>query len=138
MTTVQEEIILTKNQVEVLTKHARECIPNESCAILFGKVTNEKFLALETFLTKNIENSSDRFTISNEELIKAYDEAEKKSFDVIAVFHSHPYSEAYPSSTDIKYMETNPVPWIIYSNFNNDLNAYIFDSKVIQIRVIVA
>jgi [CysO sulfur-carrier protein]-S-L-cysteine hydrolase len=124
-------IILTRNQINTLTNHSKENLPNESCSILFGNIGNNQVIIKEIFLTKNIENSPASFTISNEELIKAYSEAEKKKIDVSGIFHSHPASVAYPSSTDKKYMECNPVPWVIFSNLNNEFKAYIYNSDVI-------
>jgi proteasome lid subunit RPN8/RPN11 len=128
--TLQKAIILSQKQIEILTKHARNSIPNESCAILFGKMDDDQFAIKDVFLTKNMENSPVNFTISNDELIKGYQEAEKRKLDVVGIFHSHPDSEAYPSQTDKKYMEINPVPWVIFSNISGQFRAYIFDSEI--------
>ncbi len=136
--TAQKEILLLQNQIEILKKHAKSCVPYESCAILFGKISDSRYIVKDVFPTKNIENSPYSFTVSPEELIKAYETAEKKSLDVIAIFHSHPDSAAYPSSTDKKFMETNPVPWIIYSNSNNELKAYILESDIVPLRILTS
>jgi proteasome lid subunit RPN8/RPN11 len=130
-----KSVILSKPQVQILVKHARETAPNESCAILFGNTINGEILVNEIFLTKNIENSPVNFTISPEDLIAAYDTAEKKKLGVIGIFHSHPDSVAYPSSTDRKYMEINPVTWVIFSNQNNEFKAYIYDSGLVPVPV---
>lgn len=92
----------------------------------------------EVFLTNNIDNSPINFTISNEELLRGYMLAEQKGLEVIGIFHSHPHSEAVPSATDKKFMEANPVVWIIFSNSTNSLVAYILESKVepVPIRII--
>ena len=127
---LQKGIVLSQDQIDILVKHARNYAPNESCAILFGKTENDHFTVKDVFLTKNTENSPVNFTISNEELIKGYQEAEKRKLDVVGIFHSHLDSEAFPSLTDQKYMEINPVPWIIFSNKTEQFRAYIFDSKV--------
>ena len=123
--------------MDVLVKHARNNTPNESCAILFGRIENDHFTVKDVFLTKNIQDSPVNFTISNEDLIKGYEEAEKRNLDVVGIFHSHPGSSAYPSLTDQKYMEINPVPWIIFSNKNNEFKAYVFDSKIISVDLAV-
>ena len=128
-------IIFSKNQIDILANHSKENSPNESCAILFGSKDNDSTIIKEIFLTKNIENSPVNFTISPDELILAYGTAEKKGLDVSAIFHSHPSSVAYPSSTDKKYMETNPVPWVIFSNLNNDFRAYIYNSDIVPVPV---
>jgi proteasome lid subunit RPN8/RPN11 len=135
--TLQKEITLPKNQADTLIRHSKQNEPNESCAILFGKKEDRRFVTVDVCLTKNSEPSPVNFTISNHDLIKAYEICEKKNLEVIAIFHSHPNSAAYPSSTDRQYMEINPVPWIIYSNTNNEFRAYILESTVIPINVTV-
>jgi [CysO sulfur-carrier protein]-S-L-cysteine hydrolase len=134
--TLQKEITLSKNHVDVLIQHAKQNEPNESCAILFGKNDDDQFLTTDVFLTKNTEPSPVNFIISSDDLIKAYEEAEK-NLKAIAIFHSHPNSPAYPSSTDCQYMEVNPVPWIIYSNTDNEFRAYILESTIIPINVTI-
>ena len=135
--TLQQEIVISKNQIDVLRKHARENMPNESCAILFGKSKNTRFLTKEIFLTNNVEQSPVSFTISNDELIRAYEQAENKNLEIIGIFHSHPDSVAYPSVTDQNYMKINPVPWIIFSNITDEFKGYILESKVVPIVVTV-
>ncbi|MEX0763785.1 MAG: M67 family metallopeptidase [Nitrosopumilaceae archaeon] len=131
------QIVFSQDQIDTLATHARNNIPNESCAVLFGKIENDHFTVKDIFLTKNTQESPVNFTISNEELIKVYEEAEKRQLDVVGIFHSHPDSSAYPSLTDQKYMEINPVPWIIFSNKNEEFKAYVFDSKIISVDVAV-
>ena len=104
---------------------------------MFGKIENGHFTVKDIFLTKNTQESPVNFTISNEELIKVYEEAEKRQLDVVGIFHSHPDASAYPSLTDQKYMEINPVPWIIFSNKNQEFKAYVFDSKIIPVDLAV-
>ena len=135
---LQQEIVLSKNHIDILTRRAQECAPNESCAILFGRTEGKRVITREIFLTKNTENSPVTFTISNQELIQAYSEAEKRKLDVIGIFHSHPHSAAYPSATDKKYMESNPVPWVIFSNVENKFEAYIFESGIVPVVVTIS
>jgi proteasome lid subunit RPN8/RPN11 len=132
---IPKAIILSKTQIDILSCHSKENSPNESCAILFGSTLDDVVTVKEVFLTKNIENSPVNFTISPDELILAYSTAEKKGLDVSGIFHSHPGSVAYPSDTDKKYMQTNPVPWVIYSNINNDFRAYIYNSDIVPVPV---
>lgn len=131
------QIVLLQDQIEILTRHAKNNIPNESCALLFGRAEKNNAIVKDLFLTKNVEDSPINFAISNEELIKAYEEAEKRKLDVIGIFHSHPVSDAYPSSTDKKYMEINPVPWVIFSSKSKELKAFLFESEIVQIKIII-
>jgi len=133
--TSHTEIILSQSHAEILKKHSRESVPNESCAILFGNIESKKYIVKEILLTENTESSPVTFTISNEDLIKAYSHAEKNSLDISGIFHSHPNSVAYPSETDKKYMEVNPVPWIIFSHLNDEFRAYIYDSGILPLAI---
>ncbi len=124
--------MLLQNHIDLLSNHAKKNIPNESCAILFGKIENGNFIVKDVFLTKNTENSSVEFSISPEDLLKVYDEAAKRKLE-LGIFHSHPDSNAYPSFTDKKYMEINPYPWVIFSNKHKEFKAYILESDIISI-----
>ncbi|MEX0862524.1 Mov34/MPN/PAD-1 family protein [Nitrosopumilus sp.] len=126
-----QKIRLSQSDKEVLSEYSENQKPNESCAILFGK--NDQVLDL--FLTENIEKSPVNFTISNEQLIEGYKVAEEKKMDVVGIFHSHPDSDAYPSNTDKKFMQSNPVVWIIYSGINKNFRAYLLESDIVEIPI---
>lgn len=130
------QLFLTKLQEQLLFKEAIDKVPNESCALLIGNKQNDKLIVRDIFFTKNIEESPINFTISNQELISGYKKAEEKKMEVIGIFHSHPNSEPYPSETDKKFMEINPVPWVIFSNRTKNFKAYIFDSKIVEVQII--
>ena len=126
-----QEIILSQTYKKILSEYSENQKPNESCAILFGK-NNQ---VLDLFLTENIEESPVNFTISNKQLIEGYKVAEEKKMDVIGIFHSHPDSDAYPSNTDKKFMQSNPVVWIIYSGINKNFKAYLLELDIIEISI---
>jgi [CysO sulfur-carrier protein]-S-L-cysteine hydrolase len=132
------KIILTELQRNILSKQSVEQVPNESCALLFGKTENDQLVVKDLFLTENIEKSPVNFTISNEQLIQGYQEAEEKKLEILGIFHSHPNSEPYPSNTDKKFMEINPVVWVIFSCLSKNFKAYTLDSEVIEIPIVTA
>jgi len=131
------QLILTKTQRELLTTEAINKKPNESCALLFGKKDNDKISITEIYPTENIEKSPINFTISNEQLIQKYKIAEDKGLDVIGIFHSHPDSKPFPSETDKKFMEINPVAWVILSLVTNEFKAYMFESELITLPLVM-
>ena len=122
-----KKIILKQSDKKILSQYSENQKPNEACAILFGK-NNQ---VLDIFLTENIDDSPVNFTISNKQLIEGYKIAEDKKMDVIGIFHSHPNSDAFPSSTDRKFMQSNPVVWIIYSGINKNFRAFIDRKSVV-------
>ena len=130
-----ECIVLTQKEKDKLITHAIEQQPNESCAMLLGEKIDDAWNVKEVFLTENIDKSQTNFTISPEELLKGYQLAEKMHLELVGVFHSHPNSDAVPSSTDKKFMQNNPVPWIIFSGVNNSLKAYLLDSDLVEISI---
>ena len=126
-----QKIILSDTDKKILSEYSENQKPNESCAILFGK--NDKVLDL--FLTENIEKSPLNFTISNKQLIEGYKIAEEQEMEVIGIFHSHPDSDAYPSNTDKKFMQSNPVAWVIYSGINKNFRAYLLETDIVEIPI---
>jgi proteasome lid subunit RPN8/RPN11 len=121
-----QKIILKQSDKKILSQYSENQKPKESCALLFGKDNQ----VLDIFLTENIEESSVNFTISNEQLIEGYKIAEEKKMEVIGIFHSHPNSDAFPSNTDKKFMQSNPVVWIIYSGINKNFRAFVLESEI--------
>lgn len=130
------QLVLTESHRNILSKLSKDQSPNESCAILFGKTENDKLVVQEIYIADNKEESPVNFTISNEQLILGYQEAEKKNLEVIGIFHSHPSSEPYPSETDKKFMKINPVIWVIFSCLTNNFKAYILESDINEIPVV--
>ena len=128
-------IVLTQKEKNKLVTHAIDLRPNESCAILLGEKIDDAWNVKEVFLTENMDKSQTNFTISPEELLKGYQLAEKMYLELVGVFHSHPNSDTTPSDTDKKFMQNNPVPWIIFSCVTNELTAYLLDSDVIEIPI---
>jgi [CysO sulfur-carrier protein]-S-L-cysteine hydrolase len=124
------EISLTTGQVEQLSSIAKKALPDESCAFLLGK--NEKLI--EILPMRNADGSQVSFSVEPKEVIRAYDFAESKTLQVIGIFHSHPAKPA-PSGTDIKFMEINPIIWLIYSTTEHKLGAYVYDRDVREVTV---
>ena len=130
-----EFVVLAQQEKDQLITHAIKQQPLESCAMLLGKKVDDAWNIKEIFLTQNIDNSQINFTISPEELLKGYQLAEKMHLELVGIFHSHPNSDTTPSDTDKKFMQNNPVPWIIFSGVTNDLTAYLLNSDVIEIPI---
>ena len=130
-------ISLTVAHVRQLRGLAKDALPNESCALLLG--VNDKVVKI--LPVRNIDESPVSFSIEPAELLHAYDLAESEGMQVIAIFHSHP-AKPMPSGTDIKFMEINPVVWVIYSTTESQLKAFVYDDtdtvREIAIRIIGA
>jgi len=124
------EISLAARQLEQLANVAKEALPTESCALLLGR--NDR--VVEILPMQNADASTVTFRIEPQELLRAYDLAESKKLQVIGIFHSHPARPA-PSGTDRKFMEINPVVWLIYSTTEQRFKAYVYDSDIREVAI---
>ena len=137
VTIVNKSIILSENDRQELAKYAEAEKPYESCAILVGNETDEKWTVKEVVLTENTAKSKVTFTISPDKEFEVDQKAKKSNMEIVCIFHSHPESEAQPSETDKKFMRVNPFPWIIYSGTTKEMNCFVLqDENVKQISII--
>jgi proteasome lid subunit RPN8/RPN11 len=125
-----QSISLTAGQIKELASIAKDVLPDESCALLLG----ENNIVVEILAMRNVDESPITFSIESTELMHAYNLAESKGLQVIAIFHSHP-AKPSPSSTDIKFMEINPVVWLIYSTTEWRLKAYVYDDDIKEVTI---
>lgn len=123
-------ITLSSKQRSELEKLALDSLPIESCAFLLGSGNMVK----EILPMKNADNSKVSFFIPPDELLAAYQLAESKRLDVIGIFHSHPSPPA-PSGTDRRFMEINPVVWVIFSTTENSFAAWTFADNVQKVEI---
>lgn len=83
---------------DAVVAHARFAYPNEACGLL--AVDDEGRVRMAYCLT-NLDQSRYRFTVDPNEHFHAWRHAERNGWDIGGVFHSHPFSAAYPSATDV-------------------------------------
>ena len=88
---------LPRRYAEEMIAHAREEAPNECCGILAG----EGGRVLRLYRAVNAEHSPYRFDIDSRDLYRIHAEVEALGWEFVAIYHSHPQSEAYPSPTDV-------------------------------------
>jgi proteasome lid subunit RPN8/RPN11 len=81
-----------------IVEHAKRESPLECCGILSGKDgTVEK-----AFEIRNEEQSPVRYSMSSQDQLRVFDEMDRKSLDMVAIYHSHTHTIPYPSETDVK------------------------------------
>ena len=82
-----------------LITHALEDDPNECCGLILGQ--NNSATAVRR-VTNNDVNKLNRYTMDPLEVMKVEREADALAQELIAIYHSHTYTQAYPSETDIR------------------------------------
>ena len=102
---------IARDSLDELLDHARAEAPNECCAV----VGMDGDRAASVYPARNRFESPMRFEIHPEDLLRIYTETERRGED-LAIFHSHPKTEAYPSQTDINLARGWPgALWLICS-----------------------
>ncbi len=81
---------------EEILAHARAGLPNEACGVLAG----EDGRPVRVYPMRNAEQSPVVYRFDEREQLEVFNEIEEKGWDLLAFFHSHTHTEAYPSPTD--------------------------------------
>lgn len=102
---------IPKSIYQRMIEHARREWPQECCGILSGK---EKTVQ-KAYEFQNIEESSIRYSMPPREQLKVFEEMEKESMEMIAIYHSHPHTIPFPSETDVRLAFYPDVTSIIIS-----------------------
>src|SRR5688500_13796344 len=80
--------------------HALDSRPNECCGLLAGRLNRVE----KVYRMTNAEpdTPATRYCLDSKEQFQAMKDAEASGREIIACFHSHTHTEAYPSPTDIE------------------------------------
>jgi proteasome lid subunit RPN8/RPN11 len=79
-----------------IVEHAQAGLPNEACGVLAG----EGGRPIRVYRMRNAEASPVVYRFDEREQLEVFNEIEEKGWDLLAFFHSHTHTEAYPSPTD--------------------------------------
>ena len=104
-------LYLDQKHAKEMVAHALEDDPNECCGILAGKDGE----VLKLHRMTNVEASPYRYRMDPKELLKVYREIDDGGSDIIAIYHSHTHSEAYPSATDVRLATWPEARYILVS-----------------------
>ncbi len=95
----------------------------EKAALLFGRFVGDEARVNKGVVAENIEESPTRFVVDPTFLLRQLQEADEKGEELVGVAHSHP-APPRPSEEDLRFMEINPVVWVIVSSITGEVKAY--------------
>ncbi|MSQ24682.1 MAG: M67 family peptidase [Dehalococcoidia bacterium] len=96
---------------EGMIAHARAEAPNECCGVLAGD--GETFTRL--FRADNTAHSPVKFAFDPKEMLAVDAEATRAGLGILGFYHSHTFTEAYPSVTDVKQASWPEYAYLIVS-----------------------
>jgi proteasome lid subunit RPN8/RPN11 len=88
---------IAQSLIDEMVAHAREDLPNECCGLV-GGIDGE---ATEVIRVENSAASPLRYEMDPKGQYDAYTAIEGRGQELLAIYHSHTKSPAYPSQTDV-------------------------------------
>ena len=102
---------LDRTYVDEIIAHARADAPNECCGIIAGNDGH----AEELYRAVNAEASPYRYNVDSKDLLRIYRDIDAYNWDLLAIYHSHTHTEAYPSPTDVSLAAWPEAHYLIVS-----------------------
>ncbi len=91
-------IRISQKFIDQMIEHSKSENPNECCGILAG--TNGDISKL--YKIRNASPSPYRYVMDPQEMLTSIQDADENGIDLVAFYHSHTHSPAYPSETDTR------------------------------------
>ena len=91
-------LTIAKKFAADMIAHSQQEDPNECCGILAGKDDT----VAKLYRITNTVASPVRYLMDPQEQLQAMLDADNNGWDVMAFYHSHTHSPAYPSPTDVR------------------------------------
>ncbi len=92
-----DSVIIPVQVFDDMIAHCREGYPNEACGILAGRGREVSRL----FRMRNVESSPVSYLMDSKEQFEVMKAIRDDGLSIVALFHSHPASAAYPSAKDV-------------------------------------
>ncbi len=119
---------ISQSLVDEMVAHAREDLPNECCGMVGGRDGE----ATEVIRVANSAASPLRYEMDPQEQYNGLKEIEDGGGELLAIYHSHTKSAAYPSQTDVNQAVAWPEQiYVIVSLADEDapeVKAYLLEN----------
>ena len=130
-----DRLILSKDLLDQVISHCKSVYPNEACGLLAGN----RNIAEKIYRITNIEKSGVSYMMDPDEQFRVMKEMRKNGHEMVAIYHSHPHSQAYPSPVDIS-LAFYPDPVYLIAGFTNqdrpEVRAFrILEGDVREVRI---
>lgn len=135
---VTESLTLPRAYVEAMIRHARAYVPQECCGLIAG----QNGRAVKRYELRNVDPSVLRYNADPKDQLAAMSEMWEHDWDLLAIYHSHTHTPAYPSPTDVRLAFYPEAYYVIVSLQEPDLprvRAYrIVDGVITERSVVVS
>ena len=90
--------MLSREYADEMIAHSKEDAPNECCGMLAGQGRDVK----RVYRVRNVEPSPVKYVMDPQDQFRIFEEVEGAGWEILGFYHSHTFSEAYPSPTDVR------------------------------------
>ncbi|NMC13136.1 MAG: M67 family metallopeptidase [Chloroflexi bacterium] len=131
-----QQLSISRLHWDKMQAHVAHNYPIEACGLLAG--VNTKVFSV--FPVTNSLNSQTRYRMDAQEQLSIFLTIEKRNWDLLGIYHSHPNGPPYPSRTDIDeayYPGVAQLIWVLNDQIWTCHAFHIYDCKVSQIELII-
>jgi proteasome lid subunit RPN8/RPN11 len=130
---------ISQQLIDEMVAHAREDLPNECCGMIGGRDGE----ATKVVRVENAAASPLRYEMDPQAQYNALKAIEDAGEELVAIYHSHTRSAAYPSQTDVNEAVMWPEQVYVIVSLENDqapdVKAYsLKDMKIADVDLDVA
>jgi [CysO sulfur-carrier protein]-S-L-cysteine hydrolase len=130
---------IAQSLVDEMVAHAREDLPNECCGMVGGRDGE----ATTLIRVANAAASPLRYEMDPQEQYNALKSIEENGGELLAIYHSHTKSAAYPSQTDVNQAVAWPDQVYVIVSLDDedapDVKAYLLkDLRIADVDLDVA
>jgi len=129
---LQGRLDLDRDTYEAMVAHARSDFPYEVCGLLAGTDGQVR----KHYVIPNAARSMTFYQMDAKALLGAMNDMDDHDWDLMAIYHSHTHTEAFPSPTDVELAFYPEAVYLIVSLQDADAPALrgfdIVDSKVTE------
>lgn len=92
-------LALDRATYDALVEHARSDVPFEVCGLLAADADGR---LVQHWTIPNAARSMTYYTMEPKALLRAFNEMDDNDWSLLAIYHSHTHTEAFPSMTDVE------------------------------------
>lgn len=113
-------IKISKSDYLKILAHAESCLPEETCGLIAGEVTDSGKIIKKVYLLTNIDHSNEHFSLDPKEQLAAIKDMRAEGLTPLGNWHSHPESPSRPSEEDKRLAYDSSASYLILSLMNRE------------------
>ena len=128
-------IKLSKTDYDKILAHAIGHMPNETCGLIGGEITDGNKIIKKVYLLTNIDHSDEHFSIDIKEQLAAVNDMRANGIIPLGNWHSHTASPPRPSEEDKRLAYDSEASYMILSLMdieNPELRSFKINGKNID------